>query len=75
MTKRIEPIPFVGMVEIDDDETESTEPTDKKLFAKTQKEVADELGVTRHAVGQVEKRAMKKFKEKFVAKFKKDDFI
>ncbi len=72
MTKRIEPIPFVGMVEIDDDETESM---DRKLFAKTQKEVADELGVTRHAVGQVEKRAMKKFKEKFIAKFKKDDFI
>ncbi len=72
MTKRIEPIPFVGMVEIDDDETE---PMDRKLFAKTQKEVADELGVTRHAVGQVEKRAMKKFKEKFIAKFKKDDFI
>jgi DNA-directed RNA polymerase specialized sigma subunit len=60
------------MVEIDDDETESM---DRKLFAKTQKEVADELGVTRHAVGQVEKRAMKKFKEKFIAKFKKDDFI
>ncbi len=72
MTKRIEPIPFVGMVEIDDDETESM---DRKLFAKTQKEVADELGVTRHAVGQVEKRAMKKFKEKFIAKFKKDDYI
>ncbi len=72
MTKRIEPIPFVGMVEIDDDETESI---DRKLFAKTQKEVADELGVTRHAVGQVEKRAMKKFKEKFIAKFKKDDYI
>jgi len=72
MTKIIEPIPFVGMVEIDDDETE---PMDRKLFAKTQKEVADELGVTRHAVGQVEKRAMKKFKEKFIAKFKKDDFI
>jgi DNA-binding XRE family transcriptional regulator len=72
MTKRIEPIPFVGMVEIDDDETESM---DRKLFAKTQKEVANELGVTRHAVGQVEKRAMKKFKEKFIAKFKKDDFI
>ena len=72
MTKRIEPIPFVGMVEIDDDETE---PMDRKLFAKTQKEVANELGVTRHAVGQVEKRAMKKFKEKFIAKFNKDDFI
>ncbi len=72
MTKRIEPIPFVGMVEIDDDETESM---DRKLFAKTQKEVANELGVTRHAVGQVEKRAMKKFKEKFIAKFNKDDFI
>jgi DNA-binding XRE family transcriptional regulator len=72
MTKRIEPIPFVGMVEIDDDETESM---DRKLFAKTQKEVADELGVSRTAVGDVEKRAMKKFKEKFIAKFNKDDYI
>ena len=69
MTKRLEPIPFVGMVEIDDEEI------DKKLFDKTQQEVADELKVTRGTVGNVEKRAMKKFKEKFIAKFNKDDYI
>ena len=69
MTKRIEPIPFAGMVEIDDEEP------DKKLFDKTQQEVADELKVTRGTVGNVEKRAMKNFKEKFIAKFNKDDYI
>ena len=69
MTKRIEPIPFAGMVEVDDEEP------DKKLFDKTQQEVADELKVTRGTVGNVEKRAMKKFKEKFIAKFNKDDYI
>jgi DNA-binding XRE family transcriptional regulator len=72
MAKKIEPIPFVGMVEVDDDETKAT---DRNTFDKTQREVANELGVSRHAVGQVEKRAMKKFKEKFIAKFNKDDFI
>jgi hypothetical protein len=71
MTKRFEPIPFAGMVEIDDE----PEVTDRKLFNKTQQEVADELGVSRTAVGEVEKRAMKKFKERFIAKFNKDDFI
>ena len=40
MTKRLEPIPFAGMVEIDD------EDFDKTLFSKTQKEVANELGIT-----------------------------
>jgi DNA-directed RNA polymerase sigma subunit (sigma70/sigma32) len=69
MTKRLEPIPFAGMVEVDDEEP------DKKLFDKTQQEVADELKVTRGTVGNVEKRAMKKFKEKFIAKFNKDDYI
>lgn len=71
MTKRIEPIPFAGMVEVDDEPVVS----DKIDFAKTQKEVANELGVSRHAVQQVEKKAMKKFKENFLAKFNKDDFI
>jgi DNA-binding XRE family transcriptional regulator len=71
MTKRFEPIPFAGMVEINDE----FEATDRKLFNKTQQEVADELGVSRTAVGEVEKRAMKKFKEKFIAKFNKDDYI
>lgn len=71
MTKRIEPIPFAGMVEVDDEPVVSN----KIDFAKTQKEVANELGVTRHAVAEVEKKAMKKFKEKFLAKFNKDDFI
>ena len=71
MTKRFEPIPFAGMVEVDDE----PEITDRKFFDKTQQEVADELKVTRGTVGNVEKRAMKKFKEKFVAKFNKDDYI
>ena len=69
MTKRLEPIPFAGMVEVDD------EDFDKTLFNKTQKEVADELKVTRSTVGNIQKRAMKKFKEKFIAKFNKDDYI
>jgi len=70
MTKRTEPIPFFGMVEVDDDE-----PTDRRLLDKTQQEVADELGVTRNAVGSTEKRAKEKFKELFLKKFNKDDFI
>jgi len=70
MTKHKEPIPFMGMVEIDDDEL-----IDRNLYSKTQQEVADELGVSRNAVGQTEHRALKKFKELFLSKFKKDDFI
>jgi predicted XRE-type DNA-binding protein len=64
MTKKTEPIPFMGMVEIDDD----THPM-------TQQEIADELGISRPAVGSTEKRAMQKFKELFLKKFNKDDFI
>ena len=70
MTKYIEPIPFMGMVEVDDDE-----PVDRGLYFKTQQEVADELGVSRNAVGQTENRALRKFKEVFLSKFNKDDFI
>lgn len=70
MTKKTEPIPFMGMVEIDDDEL-----IDRSLYSKTQQEIADELGVSRNAVGQTEHRALKKFKELFLSKFKKDDFI
>jgi hypothetical protein len=69
MTKHSEPIPFMGMVEIDD------EPADRSIHAKTQQEVADELGISRNAVGQTEHRALRKFKELFLSKFKKDDFI
>jgi DNA-directed RNA polymerase sigma subunit (sigma70/sigma32) len=65
MTKKTEPIPFMGMVEIDDD----------IVNPMTQQEVADELGVSRNAVLQTEHRALKKFKELFLSKFKKDDFI
>jgi DNA-directed RNA polymerase sigma subunit (sigma70/sigma32) len=69
MTKKIEFIPFMGAVEIDDeDEISNTHPM-------TQQEVADELGVSRNAVLQTEHRALKKFKELFLSKFKKDDFI
>jgi DNA-directed RNA polymerase sigma subunit (sigma70/sigma32) len=68
MTKRIEFIPFMGAVEVDDDEVSDTHPM-------TQQEVADELGVSRNAVLQTEHRALKKFKELFLKKFNKDDFI
>ena len=68
MTKKTEPIPFAGMVEIDDDEVSDIHPM-------TQQEVADELGVSRNAILQTEHRALKKFKELFLSKFKKDDFI
>jgi DNA-directed RNA polymerase sigma subunit (sigma70/sigma32) len=64
MTKHNEPIPFFGMLEVDDD-----------IYPMTQQEVADELGISRPAVGSTEKRAMEKFKEKFLEKFNKDDFI
>ena len=70
MTKMIELIPFMGLVEIGDDE-----PVDRGLYIKTQQEVADELGVSRNAVGQTENRALRKFKEVFLSKFNKDDFI
>ena len=68
MIKRFEPVPFAGMVEIDDDEVSDTHPM-------TRKEVADELGITTTAVGMTENRALRKFKEKFLKRFKKDDFI
>ena len=68
MTKRLEPVPFFGMVEVDDDEVSDVHPM-------TQQEVADELGISRPAVGSTEKRAMQKFKEVFLTKFNKDDFI
>ena len=68
MTKRTEFIPFLGAIEIDDDEVID-------IYPMTQQEVADELGISRPAVGSTEKRAMQKFKEKFLKKFNKDDFI
>jgi len=65
MTKRTEPIPFMGMVEIDEND----------IYPMTQQEVANELGISRPVVSLTEKRAMQKFKEKFLKKFNKDDFI
>jgi predicted XRE-type DNA-binding protein len=65
MTKRTEPIPFMGLVEIDDE----------VVYPMTQQEVADELGISRPVVSLTERRAMQKFKEKFLRKFNKDDFI
>lgn len=67
MTKRTEPIPFMGLVEIED-EISNTYPM-------TQQEVANELGISRPVVSLIEKRAMQKFKNKFLRKFNKDDFI
>ena len=72
MTKHSEPIPFMGIVEIDD---EVHETQDRSLTVKTQQEVADELGITRNAVGQTEKRALKRFKEILTTKYKKSDLI
>jgi len=66
MTKRTEPIPFMGMVEVEDED---------EIHPMTRKEVADELGITRTAVGLTEVRALRKFREIFLRKFKKDDFI
>jgi hypothetical protein len=71
MTKHSEPIPFMGIVELDDDSLD----VDKKLFSKTQQEVADELGTSRSVVSITERRALKKFKAAFESKFNKDDFI
>ena len=50
MTKRLEPVPFFGMLEVDDDD----------VYPMTQQEVADELGISRPAVGSTEKRAMQR---------------
>lgn len=67
--KYSEPIPFMGIVEIDESE-------DRNLFhSKTQQDVADELGVSRNTISVTEKRAVKKFKEVFLSKYNKDDFI
>lgn len=74
MTKRTEFIPFMGAVEIDD-EDDVQETNNRSLTVKTQQEVADELGITRNAVGDTEKRALKKAKEILTKKFKKSDFI
>jgi DNA-directed RNA polymerase specialized sigma subunit len=57
----------MGLVEIDD-EISNTYPM-------TQQEVANELGISRPVVSLIEKRAMQKFKNKFLRKFNKDDFI
>jgi predicted XRE-type DNA-binding protein len=55
----------MGMVEIDEND----------IYPMTQQEVANELGISRPVVSLTEKRAMQKFKEKFLKKFNKDDFI
>jgi len=70
MTKRVEYIPFVGAVEIDDDESISEETN-----PRTQQEIADELGLSRVTVGKLETHALEKFREIFLTKYKKDDFI
>jgi len=69
MAKRIEPIPFMGLVEVDDDVVESSQ------FNYTLQEVADKLGISRGTVSVTERRALRKFKQKFLEKFKKEDLI
>ena len=73
MTKKTEFIPFMGVVEIEEDDVQESQ--DRSLHSKTHQEIADEMGVTRTAVGLTEKRALRKFKELFLKKFNKDDFI
>jgi len=65
MTKRFEPIPFMGVVEVDEND----------IYPMTQQEVADVLNVSRPVVSRIEKQAMQKFKQKLLKKFNKDDFI
>jgi DNA-directed RNA polymerase sigma subunit (sigma70/sigma32) len=69
MPKKIEFIPFMGAVEIDDeDEVTNTHPM-------THQEIADALGLARGTVGEVEKRAMSKVRKILLSKFKKEDLI
>ena len=75
MTKYTEAIPFLGIVELDDDDEPEQVKDRDMYYSKTQQDIADELGVSRIAVGLTEKRAVKKFKEVFLSKYKKDDFI
>lgn len=70
MTKQVEFIPFMGIVEFDD-----SIKVDKTLTNKTQQEVADELGMAKSTITDIEQRALRKFKTALEAKFKKDDFI
>ena len=70
--KKIELIPFVGAVEYDDDEPQEI---DRNLYFRTQQEVADELGITRNAVGDTEKRAIRKVRAILIKRFKKSDLI
>lgn len=75
MTKKTEFIPFMGAVEIDDEEDEVQERNSRELYEKSLREVADELGVSRETVGQAEKRGLRKAKELLLKKFKKSDLI
>jgi DNA-directed RNA polymerase specialized sigma subunit len=75
MTKHTEAIPFLGIVELDDDDEPEQVKDRDMYYSKTQQDIADELGVSRIAVGLTEKRAVKKFRKVFLSKFKKDDFI
>jgi DNA-directed RNA polymerase specialized sigma subunit len=75
MTKYTEAIPFLGIVELDDDDEPEQVKDRDMYYSKTQQDIADELGVSRIAVGLTEKRAVKKFRKVFLSKFKKDDFI
>lgn len=70
MTKEVEYIPFVGIVELDDEE-----PIVEDTAPRTQQQIADELGLSRVTVGKLETHALEKFREIFLTKYKKDDFI
>ena len=62
MTKNLEPIPFVGYVDVDED--------------MSQTDIAKSLGLSRVTVGKIEKDALLKAKKLMEEKnIKKDDIL
>ena len=60
------------MHEEDDDEPEEMTPQNNEGYM-TQQEVADELGMSRSRVSEVEKKALRKLRYVFFIKYKRED--
>lgn len=58
--------------EDEDDEPEETTPQNNEGYM-TQQEVADELGMSRSRVSEVEKKALRKLRYVFFIKYKRED--
>jgi DNA-directed RNA polymerase specialized sigma subunit len=56
----------------EDDEPEETTPQNNEGYM-TQQEVADELGMSRSRVSEVEKKALRKLRYVFFIKYKRED--